>query len=293
VNIKEKNSRRIIIICSFLRSLFPKPFTDDTTLDSIRNLNIFHITEQIPECKVMLQAKDLLLDLLKNKSETSRKSLKFFEAVNLNQNQLQALTDDFMDEEINPDILKEIEQLFPRFFGVTSLSNCYGVTTTNGEIVISSSLMEEACEFSIGLVKLMFVLWHELAHKKKKLHLGDNQDNFETPIKLNELFKRQEKDTSGRVMERSCFGEEVKIEEITKDDTQDVYEKKWPTRLEKLNQFGEKKSENDKGSDEKSAVNLFCASQKKSRDSYPVLICGNRFLDACFRSKPNLKLPRK
>jgi len=288
VNIEEKNSRRIIIICSFLQSLFPKPSTNDTNLDSIRNLNIFHITEQIPECQVMLQAKNLLLDLLKNKSETSQKSLKFFEAVNLNKNQVQTLTDDFMGKETDPSILKEIEQLFPSFFGVTSLRNSYGVTTTNGEIVISRRLMEEACESSIGRVKLMFVLWHELAHKKKKLHLGDNQDDFETPIKLNELFKRQEEDTSGRVMERSCFGEEVNIEGITKLDVRDVYEKKWPTRLEKLNQPGEKKSEKDKGSEEKSP---FCASHKKSRDSYPVLTCGNRFLDACFRSKPNLKRP--
>jgi len=141
-------------------------------------LEVFALIDDTKESRAVLEAKDLLLVLLKNGSETSRKALKYYEALNLNEDQINALNDDFLTTKTDEGILEELKNLFPRFFVVAPIPDAWAWTTYNGEIILKKKLIKEAKDTSEGVIELMFTLWHELAHKKKKLHLGQNKDDF-------------------------------------------------------------------------------------------------------------------
>ena len=71
----------------------------------------------------------------------------------------------------------------------------------------------DAGEDTKAAAKLALILWHGLTHKKK-LHLKQNKANFQTPDRLNTLFKREDPDTSGRAMEKHYFMHEVFFEDL-------------------------------------------------------------------------------
>ena len=111
------------------------------------------MTDDTKESRAVLEAKDLLLALLKNGSETSRKALKYYEALNLNEDQINALNEDFLTAKTDESILEELKNLFPRFFVVAPIPGALAWTTYNGEIILKEALIEEVKITSGGVIK--------------------------------------------------------------------------------------------------------------------------------------------
>jgi len=106
-------------------------------------------------------------------------------------------TDDFQEIDELKDLFPDELILFPIF--------AQGQTIHNGDIVIDSRFFNEKEDMVV--VKVTFVLIHEMAHRKRMLKFADldMHQRFRTPVTQN-IIKDIGTGTTGTLIEKYAFG---------------------------------------------------------------------------------------
>lgn len=277
LNNHEKQVLYVISLLTILELLRNNTKDQDLTLSCLTSdsLQIIEVNDKTTKGDVLVKAKALMLELLRNNSETSKKNKKFFEALNLTKDQVENLKDDFMTKETPEQLLKELEEeLFPNYVAIFPLSNAWAHTILTGGIILKTGLIESAESSTDLVVDVMLTMLHELSHKKKKLHLANNEF-METPQKMIDLYKIPDRLSTGRQYEIYSFGEEVVLEVLQDDERNEILEYRWPDFTKKI-----KKAL-------KPEISSFKVSPSKIKGCSEERIpkCGNKFLQACMNAR--------
>jgi len=199
-----------------------------TTILRDKKLKFIAVDNSTREGKILLKAKTLLFQLLPLDYIEFKKARRFYSLLDFEKDFVN-LTNNFLDQqETDKDkevVIKDIQTLFPDNFLISPLFNAWGALLIDRSIVLNESLfkarpMEDDEEVfdNLRAVKIMFVLLHELAHKKKMINMANNFTVFEASENIRRICKKEgedEKETTGESFEKHCFGGVVNFNQLS------------------------------------------------------------------------------
>lgn len=219
---KEEVSQRLSFLYFVIKEISINGGTAvDHYCNGLKNekMKVVWIDDSTIEGKILFN-KRLLFNLLSSGYEEMKKALKYYLLDMMKEENYINLSDDYLDkyeldENQKKQLIEHIQGLFPESFLLAPLINSWGAWMCDMNIILDSRLFEESFienEEDLIIVqaaKVMLVLLHELAHKKKYLHLSDNKISCRTPPKIQQICNNVEgndKGTTGELLERYCFG---------------------------------------------------------------------------------------
>ena len=146
-------------------------YTDPPSLE----LHRVEIEEDSDQGRALHLAREALDKFLRNCPERISKLLKFYVLLDSNEGDLKTVGPDYLSQNVDQKqaLIAEVEALFPTEALAFSLSDAWAHTLFNDETLIDESLLFGDIKNS-RIIRLMFTLMHEIAHKKKMLFLAQN-----------------------------------------------------------------------------------------------------------------------
>jgi len=205
---------------TILHSMYRKPqnIEDYVTYLKAGKCKVISVNQETPAGRLMIKAKDLLLQMLQRRDSISEKLLRYSQLLDVSSSDIDELSTNYLEDKVEEGeiqkIIEDVEELLPNIIVTFPFHGIWGCTVFTGHIFLKDGLFENKDDKKgVAAVKIMFVLIHELAHLKKYIHLSQSKWLLKTPPRLQNICKDLPGST-GSKLEKYAFGGRPNLDRI-------------------------------------------------------------------------------